>query len=81
LRQQCNYNTGDLFGKGSHRNKGLWAIKDEPRIIQRARFVETFLREKDGQDLDTNDRKAVSQQLRGSTIIGTDYAWLEKGTR
>ena len=53
--------------------------KDEPRIIQRARFIETFLREKTVKIWD--DELIVgsfNSKLRGSTIIGTDYAWLEK---
>jgi formate C-acetyltransferase len=54
-------------------------FKDEPRIIQRARFVETFLREKTVKIWDNElIVGSFNSKLRGSTIIGTDYAWLEK---
>ena len=51
--------------------------RDEPRIIQRARFLETYLREKTV--LIWDDELIVgsfNSKLRGSTIQGTDYLWL-----
>ena len=53
--------------------------KDEPRIIQRARFLETFLREKTihiwNNELIVG---SINSKVRGSTIAGADYVWLEK---
>jgi formate C-acetyltransferase len=52
--------------------------KDEPRIIQRARFLETFLREK---TIAIYDNEliigSINSKVRGSTIVGADYLWLE----
>ena len=53
--------------------------KDEPRIIQRARFLETYLSEKTICIWD--DELIVgsfNSKVRGSTIMGADYRWLEK---
>ena len=53
--------------------------KNEPRIIQRARFLETFLREK---TIAIYDNElivgSINSKVRGSTIIGADYLWLEQ---
>ena len=53
--------------------------KYEPRIIQRARFLETFLREK---TICIWDNElivgSINSKVRGSTIVGADYLWLEK---
>ena len=53
--------------------------KDEPRIIQRARFLETYLREKtvfigDDELIVGN----ISSKVRGSIFDGTMSSWLEK---
>ena len=56
--------------------------KDEPRIIQRARFLETFLREKTISIWD--DELIVgsfNSKVRGSTIIGADYRLAGERTR
>ena len=53
--------------------------KEEPRIIQRARFLETYLNEKTICIWD--DELIVgsfNSKVRGSTIMGADYRWLEK---
>jgi pyruvate formate-lyase/glycerol dehydratase family glycyl radical enzyme len=53
--------------------------KEEPRIIQRARFLETYLNEKTIFIWD--DELIVgsfNSKVRGSTIVGADYRWLEK---
>jgi len=53
--------------------------KDEPRIIQRARFLETFLREKTIKIYDNElIVGSINSKVRGSTLIGADYMWLEK---
>jgi pyruvate-formate lyase len=53
--------------------------KDEPRIIQRARFLETYLKEK---TIAIYDNEliigSINSKVRGSTLIGADYMWLEK---
>jgi len=53
--------------------------KDKPRIIQRARFLETYLREK---TIAIYDNElivgSINSKVRGSTLIGADYTWLEK---
>ena len=53
--------------------------KNEPRIIQRARFLETYLREK---TVFISDDELIvgtfSSKIRGSVITGADYRWLEK---
>ena len=53
--------------------------KNEPRIIQRARFLETFLREKTIKIYDNElIIGSINSKVRGSTIVGGDYTWLEK---
>jgi formate C-acetyltransferase len=53
--------------------------KNEPRIIQRARFLEAFLREKSISIWDDElIVGSINSKVRGSTIIGMDYLWLEK---
>ena len=52
--------------------------KDEPRIIQRARFLEAFLKEKTIHIWDNElIIGSINSKLRGSTIVGGDYSWLE----
>ena len=52
--------------------------KNEPRVIQRARFLEAFLREK---TIAIYDNEliigSINSKVRGSTIVGSDYRWLE----
>ena len=53
--------------------------KNEPRIIQRARFLEAFLRDK---TIFIGDDElivgSINSKIRGSTIVASDYLWLEK---
>jgi formate C-acetyltransferase len=53
--------------------------KDEPRIIQRARFLEAYLREK---SVVIRDDELIvgslNSKVRGSTFDGTMAGWLEK---
>ena len=53
--------------------------KDEPRVIQRARFLETYLREK---TIFIGDDElivgSINSKVRGSTIDGATTRWLEK---
>ena len=53
--------------------------KNDPRIIQRARFVEAFLREK---TIAIYENELIvgctNSKVRGSTIVGADCRWLGK---
>ncbi len=53
--------------------------KDEPRVIQRARFLETYLKEKSvfigDDDIIVGN---INSKVRGSIIDGTMSSWLEK---
>jgi len=73
--RKCDQNPEICLERMRTEMKVYEQYKDEPRIIQRARFLETFLREKTikiyGNELIIG---SINSKVRGSTIVAATIA-------